>query len=400
MLRKLSVKNFRLLRDVTIDVEPGKPIVLIGPNGSGKSSVIQVLDLLSRWAGAGFVAGCHAFDGFWSLMTSAPDVEETRIDLDIEFSPNDPILHYGMGACSPGRITQEILEKRPSPGVVPNALVDRQAGNLVLWNERRQVFEDQAISLHELSFESVRQVASYPSLAGLQSALSSIRIYDGFLTTPLWTRSPQEGKFSPFDGGVLSMEPHIDRRGLALVNALYFIKENEDEHAWNELLYALRSEFPFVDRLEFPPEHTGGRISLQFRDKRYPSTRFSGHQMSEGMATYLCLLAAILSPEPTMALAFDEPDRHLHPSALRRIVYLLERASEHTAVFVTTHSDRFLDYLSDPAGSIRICEPTAEGVKLRMLNREALDEWREHYSLQELRAQGHLDPANADDPLS
>jgi predicted ATPase len=120
-----------------------------------------------------------------------------------------------------------------------------------------------------------------------------------------------------------------------------------------------------------------------------------GHQMSEGMTSYLCLLAAILSPEATAAIAFDEPDAHLHPSAMRRLVYLLEKASERTAVFVATHSDRFLDYLSDPSGSLRVCEPKDGGVTVQSLNREALDEWRKSYSLSELRGRGYLDTSNA-----
>lgn len=75
------------------------------------------------------------------------------------------------------------------------------------------------------------------------------------------------------------------------------------------------------------------------------------------MVAYLCLLAAIFAEYAPSVIAFDEPDAHLHPSALRRLVQLLERAAEHTSVLVATHSDRFLDHLSDPAASLRICEP-------------------------------------------
>lgn len=109
----------------------------------------------------------------------------------------------------------------------------------------------------------------------------------------------------------------------------------------------------------------------------------------------ICLLAAILTPAPATAIAFDEPDLHLHPSALRRAAYLLAKLSERTAVFVATHSDTFLDHLSDPAGSLRVCEPSEEGVSIRTLDREALDAWRAEYTLSELRERGHIDPANA-----
>jgi predicted ATPase len=171
--------------------------------------------------------------------------------------------------------------------------------------------------------------------------------------------------------------------------------QNNHHEAWEELMAAFRAEFPFVQRLEFPADPAGGRIALSWRDRRYPGVRLQGHQMSEGMTAYLCLLAAILSPEPAAAIAFDEPDVHLHPSAMRRLVYLLEKASERTAVFVTTHSDRLLDFLSDPAGSLRVCEPKDGGVTVQSLDRGALDEWRKDYSLAELRERGHLDSSNA-----
>lgn len=46
MIDRLTVRNFRCLRDVTVDL--GRLTVFVGPNGSGKSSILQSLDLLCR----------------------------------------------------------------------------------------------------------------------------------------------------------------------------------------------------------------------------------------------------------------------------------------------------------------------------------------------------------------
>ena len=43
MLTRLRVKNFRLLRSITLDIAPSHPLVLIGPNSAGKSSMLQAL---------------------------------------------------------------------------------------------------------------------------------------------------------------------------------------------------------------------------------------------------------------------------------------------------------------------------------------------------------------------
>ena len=148
-----------------------------------------------------------------------------------------------------------------------------------------------------------------------------------------------------------------------------------------------------MDRVEFVPDPAAGRIALSFRDSRYG--RLFAFQASEGMLAYLAFLAATLAPDEPTALAFDEPDAHLHPSAFHRIVSILEERAVRGAVLVATHSDRFLDHLTDPAESVVVCESGPEGVCLSKLDRAALSAWRERYAISELRARGQLDPANA-----
>jgi len=394
MLSRLSIKNFRLLRDVTIDVEPGKPIVLIGPNGSGKSSVIQALDLLGRAARDGLKKALQAFGGSEAIVSAPSPIASApkmalNVTLDLDDWDQEGVFDYALRLDRFG-VLGEVLE-HPSDARV---LMARDT-------ERVEFAKDKETEGHALGAGSREKLTSEllkqyrpRSVYALEAALSVIRVYDGFLTTPLWTRDVREGQLSPFDSTVVAPCPRIDRRGLDLINALHYLQSSHPDE-WDELERSFKAEFPFVQRLEFPADPAGGRIALGWRDRRHPGVRMYGHQMSEGMTTYLCLLAAILTPDPAVAIAFDEPDRHLHPSALRRVVYLLEKLSERTAVFVATHSDRLLDHLSDPAGSVRVCEPTEDGVSIQTLNREALDAWRAKFTISELRRRGHIDPENA-----
>lgn len=401
MLTKLSVKNFRLLRDVSIDVTPGRPIVLIGPNGSGKSSVLQVLDMLGRWAGDGFTKGLQAFGGGESVLTAGT----SRGTIEVEFrNKQRQVRRYG--ACfersKPGDMTivSEWFDSF-TEGLAedPLRIVSRDTGSLILYDEVRKEITTKSQDVgrprfsDKLSFEFVKDIFSHKSLEWLRNELAGVHVYSGFLITPPWVRDVREGVVSPFDSAVVAPVARIDHRGLNLVNALFHLQNNHDD-AWEELVESFQAEFPFVQRLEFPADPAGGRIGLSWRDRRYPGVRMQGHQMSEGMTSYLCLLAAILSPEPAAAIAFDEPDAHLHPSAMRRLIPLLEKASERSAIFVATHSDRLLDGLTDLAGSLRVCEPKDGGVMLRTLERGKLDAWRKEYTLTQLRERGHLDPAN------
>lgn len=396
MLTRLAVKNFRLLRDVTIDVEPGKPIVLIGPNSSGKSSVLQVLDVLRRCATEGAVDLLKVFGGVNGVMQPQKNGMGLTIDVDLS-APNQCHDLYELTLSLQGLPEREKLVRRgPGDQHGEKILLERRSSRISVWNElAKQVEQYNDDLFDELAFHTFKLPYAYPGLDALRRSLFSIQIYDGFLVTPLWARDPREGLLSPFDSTVLSPTPRIDRRGLSLVNALYHLHSNHED-AWHELFSSFQAEFPFVTRLEFPADPAGGRIALGWRDRRYPGVRMQGHQMSGGMAAYLCLLAAILSPEPTPVIAFDEPDTQLHPSALRRVVHLLEEAAKRTTVIVATHSDRFLDHLSDPAASLRLCEPSESGVTIHRVDRDALEAWRSDYTMSELRERGHLDPPNSE----
>src|SRR5262249_7570709 len=46
MISKVSIRNFKCLRDVQIDLE--RFTIFVGPNASGKSSILQAMDILCR----------------------------------------------------------------------------------------------------------------------------------------------------------------------------------------------------------------------------------------------------------------------------------------------------------------------------------------------------------------
>ena len=50
MINKISIKGFRALKSVEIDLPAGKPLVLIGENASGKSTVLDALAMICATA--------------------------------------------------------------------------------------------------------------------------------------------------------------------------------------------------------------------------------------------------------------------------------------------------------------------------------------------------------------
>ena len=393
MLRRLHVKNFKLLRDVEIEFETDKPTVLIGPNASGKSTVIEVLDFLGRCAEDGLEKAIVAHGGMTAMRTAGA---EGPLELMTEWSFGNTRQTwklrwaFAVDATPNGQafLTDESLVDGD------RVLVGRaDDGARVAFADTGPEAAAQRIrNLRALAFESVGDSERHEALTLLMIVAGSIRALGTLAAAPAWARAAPD-RSSARDSVVISTQRFVGREGMALAAALYNMHKDHAE-AWDHLMRAFRSEFPFVRRLVFPADPGGSRISFAIEDERFGGGRIFASEMSDGMVVYLCLLSLVLHPKQSGVLALDEPDAHLHPSAVRRLMALAHEQHGARALVIATHSNAVLDELRDPAASVRIVEPSSEGAKVRRLDPAALTAWRGEYSLSDLRRTGLLDPPN------
>ena len=80
----------------------------------------------------------------------------------------------------------------------------------------------------------------------------------------------------------------------------------------------------------------------------------------------------------------------LHPDMIPKLAKLLVEASERSQIFVTTHSDIFVDALTDTPEAVVICEKIDGATQLRRLDADDLKVWLEKYRLGELWTSGEL----------
>lgn len=402
MLTKLTIDGFRLWVDTTFTFHQGIPTVLIGPNGSGKSTVLEVLAFLSTMASEGLRAAAYEARGGPDDFFRA-GADRVRLVAWLASGPGLPTEPDG------GPIRYEVCLVRSRAFVLvesesvslykrgidqaPLHLVDRKPRRCRLRNVSTGEWDELSSDEHQLLFEGIRQDRYYPTLRHVREAFSRLRVYPGFSSKPRWALDAQERALSPRNSIVIQPRDALDPPGRGLINALYGLQQN-DEHRWSYLLRQMEGEFPHFRGLYFPADPGGGRIGLEWVDDRFSGRRLAD-QMSEGMWSLLSLLAALLPADPAELIAFDEPDAHLHPSALRRLVGLLEEASSRATVVFTTHSSRVLDELEEPERSMVICEPTEEGTSVRELEPEQARAWLEAYDgPSALRERGLLDGEN------
>lgn len=75
-----------------------------------------------------------------------------------------------------------------------------------------------------------------------------------------------------------------------------------------------------------------GSIELEVVFGRAPDDPLPAEYLSEGQLSDLGFVALAELHGPRSILAFDEPELHLHPALLARVVWLLEEASEHAPI--------------------------------------------------------------------
>jgi predicted ATPase len=403
VLTKLHIDGFRLWVDTTFTFQQGIPTVLIGPNGSGKSTVLEVLAFLSTMASEGLRAAAYEArggpDDFFRAGT-----DRVRLAAWLASGPGLPTAPDG------GPVRYEVCLVRSRAFVVvesesvsvynkrgidqpPHYVVDRKARQCKLLNESTREWDEIPCNEQTLLFEAIRQDQHYPTLRHVREALSRLRVYPGFSSKPRWALEAHERALSPRSSIVIQPRDALDPSGRGLITALYGLQQN-DEHRWDYLLHQMTGEFPYFRGLYFPADPGGGKIGLEWVDARFSGRRLAD-QLSEGMWSFLSLLAALLPADPAELIAFDEPDAHLHPSALRRLVGLLEEASSRATVVFTTHSSRVLDELEEPERSLVICEPTDVGTTVRELEPEQARAWLDAYDgPSTLRERGLLDGEN------
>jgi predicted ATPase len=380
-IKSIAVSGFKSLGSIELTFDGLS--VLIGENGSGKSSILEVLELLRCTTHENFVNRVASAHGGISQLREH-GAAQVSIVAEIDDGAADPLVYGLVWANETGFPIEVITRGADGQEAVsrPTAIQFRADGGELTMGRY-----DSLVYFGEPRNASCQIVAE---------AFRGIEVHLPFQVTAHWaTASPD--RRTPRGISLLEPTRRLDRFGTNLVNAYQSLKNDFGVDHWKETLeyihLGLGHEIRDV-RLEAIPG--GGHMALALETLH--QGRVPAFSLADGVLSYLAFVALFRLDEGRTLLAFDEPELHLHPGLLMRVLGLFETMSDRYPVVISTHSDRLLDGLTDPAGSVVVTElDERHRTRLRHLDPTQLEQWIGDYNgLGELRADGELVSVLAD----
>jgi predicted ATPase len=352
MIEGFRVKNYRVLRDVTIgrlwqqrNAEPLRRLTaVIGKNGCGKSTLFDAFGFLSDCLATDVEQACDlkqrgGFDRLVSQGSSGP------IEFEIYFRPGPnwrPLTYeLAIDRDAKGRpiIEHERLRQRrkgQSTGW-PFSFLNLKRGEGEAWAGTSSGAEEQAgkISVRlrnprELAVSTYGALQEHPRIGAFRDFLQG------------WYLSyfaPDAARGLPLAGP----QRHLNIHGDNLANVVQFM-EREHPLLFQSILDTIAGKIPGIQKIS-TKRSDDGRLLLQFNDQGFVDPFFA-QQMSDGTLKVFAYLLLLADPEPPSFIGIEEPENGLYHRLLAALVQEF-RSQERSQIFLTTHQPSLVDEL-DP----------------------------------------------------
>ena len=391
MIRRLSVRNFRSLRETVVELGPCN--VFVGPNMSGKSNVLSVLRFLAFLVSpqpgvSGLSRAVNTFGGGFSELAWRGDDSEL-ISMELEgdlagIADGGPEARWAYridihGSRLPGApltIQDEQLRLSGPQGDVLLIERDARTGHRLLRNHEGQVVSEVSDSQRSsLEFE-------IPNWDGVKlRALFSLSRFYRFVPQAMKRLSPT------------SAARFLDEEGGNLAAWLLTLSTRHRDN-FDRIERAAISVLPDLTRIyPFPTSQAQVFVASS---ERFLRSDVPAWQMSDGELCFIALLSLIFTPSELGAPVYcvEEPENHLHPRMLELLVEALRQqqqaAGPHTSqVLITTHSPQLVDRIGVDDLVIVGKDQGATACR-RPSNKQQLQELLEEAGLGELYFSGAL----------
>lgn len=357
-LLSLKAKNYRILRDVTVDF--GDFNLFIGPNASGKSTILDALRFLHEGIQESNFKGAIVSRGGQNIAWKG---DETRwIDLTVKIGNETRCFEWSVRIdihTRYSRIKEQVREL--IPGSPPVSLLESSNGTGYWKDADAKTTRIQLRSVTSCALAAASANTSFPA----RDIARFVDHWGFFDPSPFLLRRDWPGMES-------ATLDHYGRNLAATLHAM----ENTSPEALKQIRSAIQDIIGVSTKIE-----TRESADRPYFVQEEKGLRFAVHQMgvSSGTLRMLAMITALYGEPDTNLLGIEEPENYIHPSALSAFVEHTRGAQKRVQFMMTTHSPILLNLLNDPrivyivkrgeaTGATVIRERNPEGV------RRALDE--------------------------
>ena len=359
-LEKVHIKNYRSLRNVEL---PFKPLtVLVGPNASGKSNTLNALRL---------------FKGILSIETPPTTLDFIRDRIWAGGVDHITCALHAKVEKKPAQYTLVFKGKDENLSVDEELLVN-DVKVISIQNGEGQVQDENGKNVttyksNKLALRSAGDYGNKPATSVLTQFIQGWEFYD-FQPDHMRTNS---NRFFPITKGMRELLK-LNSYGVNVPDILWDWYENTPE----DFRYVSDS-LGASTNINIDYRKIDGEFQLCFLEGYKEPVHLTG--ASDGTLRLLAYHTLLQQSELPPLIAIEEPERNLHPGALKDIAYILEKLAERTQVIITTHSSQLLDTfssesLSNSLGVLLLRNRPGLGTEVLNLEdirgkREALDGW-------------------------
>lgn len=346
MLKTLAITNYRSIRSLAIKLNTIN--IITGPNGSGKSNLYKALRLLANTASHGVNHALISEGGLSSAFWAGPQkklsysstMECSRLKLGFStdglgytISLGKPLPYQSAFDFDP-EIKHECIFTGPYYRPASCA-VTRKGPLLRIRNNKGWQTITQHVPNYDTIFDSYSNPIDIGEVFETREMIRHWRFYDHFradVAAP--ARLPQFATRTM----VLSHD------GSDVAAALQTIIEIGDYKALNRIIdYA----FPGSKlRVSWSNE---GLFSLAFHQKGLLRP-LTGMELSDGTLRFILWIAALLTPRPPSLMVLNEPENSIHTDVLPALAKLILYASQHSQIWVISHSQPLIHMLTKHSG--------------------------------------------------
>ena len=358
-LENIHIKNFLSLRNATF---PLKPLtVLVGPNASGKSNVLSVLHLFKT------MVISEELPTVETIQNSLWAGEARHIDFQLHTDVQNFSTEYRL----------KLMAEANNPFIAENLSVNGIKIISILNGEGTVQDEDRknktTYKSNQLALKSAGDYGNKPITNTLTRFIKGWEFYD---FQPEFIRNHLTG-FLPSKKNVRE-SPKLDSYGFRLGEVLSEWSINVPDGFRN-----VSDSLAAYANVSIDHRLINGETQLCLLEGYKNPIRLEG--ASDGTLRLVAYCTLLNQPELPPFIAIEEPERNLHPGALKNIANVLEQLAERTQVIITTHSSQLLDAfnpenLTDSLGVLLLRNRSGLGTEVLNLEeirdkREALDGW-------------------------